>query len=50
MSLNIVNGVKILPVPLLLVQSQSGISIEVPCYPFKFLLFLLVNVSAGLWP
>ena len=48
MSLNIVNGVKILPIPLLLVQSQSGISIEVPCHPYRFLLLPPVNASAGL--
>ena len=50
MSLNIVNGVKILPVLLLLVQFQSGISIEVLCRPLKFLSLLLANISAGLWP
>ena len=50
MSLNIVDGVEILPMLLLLVQSQSGISIKVPCRPNRFLLLLLVNASAGLWP
>ena len=50
MSLNVVDGVEILPVPLLLVQSQSGTSIEVPCRPLRFLLLLPVNASAGLWP
>ena len=50
MSLNIVNSVKIFPMPSLLVQSQSGISIKILCRPLRFLLLLLVNVSAGLWP
>ena len=50
MLLNVVNSVKILPMPSLLVQSQSGISTEVPYRPLKFLSLLLVNISAGLWP
>ena len=50
MSLNVVDGVEILPVPSLLVQSQSETSTEVPYCPFRFLSLPLVNASAGLWP
>ena len=48
MSLNVVDGVEILPVPSLLVQSQSGTSIKVPCRPYRFLSLLLADASAGL--